>query len=413
MGILRTTPSKALVCIGNAWTELFRNIPLLVQIFLWYHVIPSIFLSLRAVPSFVLVVFALGFFTSARISEQVRAGIQSLPRGQRYAGLAMGLTLPQTYRYVLLPMAFRIIIPPLTSESMNIIKNSSVAFAVSIAELTMFAMQAQEETSRGVEVYLAVTLAVLRLRVRGQPGRPLHRGPRPGARHDRGQVMNLNLDFGFFNWALIQSFILKGLMFSLQLTLVAMIGGIALGTMLALMRLSGKPWLVMPAAAYVNTLRSIPLVMVILWFFLLIPLLDRPAASAPRSSAHDHLHACSRPPTTRRSCAPASSRCRKGQVYAGYAVGMTYAQSMKLIVLPQAFRNMLPVLLTQTIILFQDTSLVYAIGAYDLLKGFEVAGKNYNRPVETYLVAAVVYFIICFSLSMLVRQLQKKIAIIR
>jgi glutamate/aspartate transport system permease protein len=110
------------------------------------------------VPSFVLVVFALGFFTSARISEQVRAGIQALPRGQRYAGLAMGLTLPQTYRYVLLPMAYRIIIPPLTSESMNIIKNTSVAFAVSIAELTMFAMQVQEETSRGVEVYLAVTL---------------------------------------------------------------------------------------------------------------------------------------------------------------------------------------------------------------------------------------------------------------
>ena len=158
MGILRTTPSKALVSIGNAWTELFRNIPLLVQIFLWYHVIPSIFLSLRAVPSFVLVVFALGFFTSARIAEQVRAGIQSLPKGQTYAGLATGLTRVQTYRYVLLPMAFRIIIPPLTSESMNIIKNTSVAFAVSIAELTMFAMQAQEETSRGVEIYLAVTL---------------------------------------------------------------------------------------------------------------------------------------------------------------------------------------------------------------------------------------------------------------
>ena len=159
MGILRTTPSKVLVFIGDAWTELFRNIPLLVQIFLWYHVIPQIFLTLRAVPSFVLVVLAIGFFTSARISEQVRAGIQSLSRGQRYAGLAIGLTLPQTYRYVLLPMAYRIIIPPLTSESMNIIKNTSVAFAVSIAELTMFAMQAQEETSRGVEVYLAVTVA--------------------------------------------------------------------------------------------------------------------------------------------------------------------------------------------------------------------------------------------------------------
>ena len=157
IGILRTTPNKWLVFIGNAWTELFRNIPLLVQIFLWYHVVPSLIPPLRSVPSFILVVLALGFFTSARIAEQVRAGIQSLPRGQRYAGLAMGLTLPQVYRYVLLPMAFRIVIPPLTSESMNIIKNSSVAFAVSIAELTMFAMQAQEETSRGIEIYLAVT----------------------------------------------------------------------------------------------------------------------------------------------------------------------------------------------------------------------------------------------------------------
>ena len=157
IGILRTTPDKRLVFVGNAWTELFRNIPLLVQIFLWYHVLPALIPPLKNFPSFILVVFALGFFTSARISEQVRAGIQSLPRGQRYAGLAVGFTLPQTYRYVLLPMAFRIVIPPLTSESMNIIKNSSVAFAVSIAELTLFAMQAGEETSRNIEMYLAVT----------------------------------------------------------------------------------------------------------------------------------------------------------------------------------------------------------------------------------------------------------------
>ncbi|MBQ0961338.1 amino acid ABC transporter permease [Ideonella sp. 4Y11] len=157
IGILRTAPSRWLSGFGNAWTELFRNIPLLVQIFLWYHVVPSIIAPLKDVPPFVLVVLGLGFFTSARVSEQVKAGIESIPRGQRYAGLAMGLTLAQTYRYVLLPRAFRIVIPPLTSESMNIIKNSSVAFAVSIAELTQFAMQAQEETSRGIEIYLAVT----------------------------------------------------------------------------------------------------------------------------------------------------------------------------------------------------------------------------------------------------------------
>ena len=157
VGTFRTTPNAWLVRLGNAWVELFRNIPLLVQIFLWYHVIPAMIPVLKGVPSFVLVVLALGFFTSARVAEQVRAGIQSLSQGQRNAGLAMGLTLPQTYFYVLLPMAFRIVVPPLTSEAMNIIKNSSVAFAVSVAELTMFALQAQEETSRGIEVYLAVT----------------------------------------------------------------------------------------------------------------------------------------------------------------------------------------------------------------------------------------------------------------
>lgn len=159
IGTMRTLPNSPwLVRFANAWVELFRNIPLLVQIFIWYFVIPKIFPAMQKVPSFMLVVFALGFFTSARIAEQVRAGIQALPRGQRYAGLAVGFTTAQTYRYVILPMAFRIIIPPLTSESMNLLKNSSVAFAVSISELTMFAMQAQEETSRGVEVYLAVTL---------------------------------------------------------------------------------------------------------------------------------------------------------------------------------------------------------------------------------------------------------------
>ena len=158
-GTLRTLPNSPwLTRLANAWVELFRNIPLLVQIFIWYFVVPKIFPALKDLPSFVLVVFALGFFTSARIAEQVRAGIEALPRGQRYAGMAMGFTTAQTYRYVILPMAFRIIVPPLTSESMNLLKNSSVAFAVSIAELTMFAMQAQEETSRGVEIYLAVTL---------------------------------------------------------------------------------------------------------------------------------------------------------------------------------------------------------------------------------------------------------------
>jgi glutamate/aspartate transport system permease protein len=219
------------------------------------------------------------------------------------------------------------------------------------------------------------------------------------------------LDFSFLNWGVISSFILKGLAFSVQLTLIAMIGGIALGTLLALMRLSGKKWLVLPAAAYVNTLRSIPLVMVILWFFLLIPLLiGRPMGAEASAIITFTVFEAAYYSEIMRAGIQSVPR---GQVYAGYAVGMNYAQTMKLIVLPQAFRNMLPVLLTQTIILFQDTSLVYAIGAYDLLKGFEIAGKNFNRPVEMYLLAAVIYFVICFSLSMLVRRLQRKIAIIR
>ena len=221
----------------------------------------------------------------------------------------------------------------------------------------------------------------------------------------------LNLDFSILNWNLIQGFILKGLWFSITLTIVATLGGIFFGTILALMRLSGKKWLDVPAAIYVNGMRSIPLVMVILWFFLLVPFIIGWPIGAEYSAFITFIAF---------EAAYFSEIMRagiqsipRGQVFAGQAMGMTYGQNMKLVILPQAFRNMLPVLLTQTIILFQDTSLVYAIGAYDMLKGFEIAGKNFNRPVETYIVAALIYFVICFSLSMLVKHLQKKIAIIR
>lgn len=157
IGVARTADNKWIVRAASAWIDLFRNIPLLLQIFLWYHVAPQMIPWLSGMPRFVLVVIGLGIFTSSRIAEQVRSGIQALPRGQKFAALAMGLTKFQAYRYVLLPNAFRLIAPPLTSEAMTIVKNSSVAFAVSISELTMFAMQAQEETSRGIEIYLAVT----------------------------------------------------------------------------------------------------------------------------------------------------------------------------------------------------------------------------------------------------------------
>ena len=221
----------------------------------------------------------------------------------------------------------------------------------------------------------------------------------------------LGLDFSFINLDVLQKFVWGGLVFSLQLTIIATLGGIFFGTLLALMRLSGKAWLMAPATFYVNGMRSIPLVMVILWFFLLVPLIiGRPIGA--ESSAIITFIAFEAAYFSEIMRAGIQSIPR-GQVFAGQALGMTYAQNMRLIILPQAFRNMLPVLLTQTIILFQDTSLVYAIGAYDLLKGFTNAGKIYGRPEESYLMAAVVYFVICFALSWGVKRLQAKIAIVR
>jgi glutamate/aspartate transport system permease protein len=219
------------------------------------------------------------------------------------------------------------------------------------------------------------------------------------------------LDVTFLNWDVINKFVLNGLRFSVLLTIVATLGGIVFGTVLALMRLSGSKWLGAVAAAYVNGMRSVPLVMVILWFYLLIPFMVGKPIGAELSATITFIAF---------EAAYFSEIMRagiqsipRGQVFAGQALGMSYSQNMTLVVLPQAFRNMLPVLFTQTIILFQDTSLVYAIGAYDLLKGFTLAGKIYGRPEEAYLLAAVVYFVICFALSLLVKRLQTRIAIIR
>jgi glutamate/aspartate transport system permease protein len=219
------------------------------------------------------------------------------------------------------------------------------------------------------------------------------------------------LDFSFVEWDIFNKFVLKGMLFSIELTIIATVGGIVFGTILALMRLSGNKALELPAVIYVNGMRSIPLVMVILWFFLLIPFLIGRSIGAELSATITFVAF---------EAAYFSEIMRagiqsipRGQVMAGQALGMSYSQNMRLIVLPQAFRNMIPVLLTQTIILFQDTSLVYAIGAYDLLKGFVTAGKIYGRVEEVYILAALVYFVICFGLSALVRRLQARIAIIR
>ena len=158
IGVMRTLPNKWAAFFGEAWTEAFRNVPILVQLLIWHDVVPQVIPALKSVPDLVLACVGLGLFTSARIGQQVKAGINTLPKGQRYAGLAMGLTLAQTYRFVLLPVALRVVLPTLTSESMNIIKNSSVAYAINITEMIFFATQAGEETSMHITMYFAVTV---------------------------------------------------------------------------------------------------------------------------------------------------------------------------------------------------------------------------------------------------------------
>ena len=170
VGTLRTLPVKWVVMAGNAYVEIFRNVPLIVQMFLWFFVMPELLptsmgdaIKQMAPPwsSFIPAVLCLGIYTSVRVAEQVRAGIQSLPRGQGMAGTALGLTLGQTYRYVILPMAFRIVMPPLTSEFMNIIKNSSIALTIGLLELTGRARAMQEFSFHVFEAFAAATLIYL------------------------------------------------------------------------------------------------------------------------------------------------------------------------------------------------------------------------------------------------------------
>jgi glutamate/aspartate transport system permease protein len=170
IGTLRTTPMPWIVRLGNAYVEIFRNVPLLVQMFLWFFVFPEVLPkgmgdAIKQMPppwgSYVPAVLCLGMYTSVRVAEQIRAGIQSLPRGQGMAGTALGLTLPQTYRYVLLPMAFRVILPPLASEFLNIIKNSSVALTIGLLELTGRARAMQEFSFKVFEAFTAATVLYL------------------------------------------------------------------------------------------------------------------------------------------------------------------------------------------------------------------------------------------------------------
>jgi glutamate/aspartate transport system permease protein len=172
MGVLRTVPGRVLRGIATVYVEVFRNVPLLVQLFIWYFVIPELapvglgnwFKQLHPLlQQFVAAMLCLAFFTGARICEQVRAGIESLARGQKGAGLALGFTLNQTYRYVLLPMAFRIIIPPLTSEMLNLFKNSAVASTIGLLELAAMGRQLVDYTAQPYESFIAVTVLYVAL----------------------------------------------------------------------------------------------------------------------------------------------------------------------------------------------------------------------------------------------------------
>jgi glutamate/aspartate transport system permease protein len=174
IGVLRTVPNRWLGLLAATYVEVFRNIPLLVQLFIWYFVLPELlprgmgdaFKQMNPLAQqFVSALICLGFFTAARVAEQVRSGINSLPRGQKNAGLAMGFTLPQVYRHVLLPMAYRIIVPPLTSEFLNIFKNSAVATTIGLIELSRQAQQLVDFTAQPYEAFIAVTLLYVLINV--------------------------------------------------------------------------------------------------------------------------------------------------------------------------------------------------------------------------------------------------------
>lgn len=230
--------------------------------------------------------------------------------------------------------------------------------------------------------------------------------------------MFANFDFDVIarSW---QTLLFNGLGFTLEVTVLSMIGGILVGTLLALMRLSSIKPLAWAAGTYVNVLRAIPLVLVIFWFYFLVPYIAAWIVGSPTPLRVGAFNSA----VVTFTLFEAAYFCEimragiqsisRGQVSASMALGLNHWQGMRYVILPQAIRNMVPALLTRVIILFQDTSLVYAIGAYDLLKGFDTMGKQYGRTVESYLLAAVVYFILCYSLSWMVKRLHKKIAIIR
>jgi glutamate/aspartate transport system permease protein len=227
-----------------------------------------------------------------------------------------------------------------------------------------------------------------------------------------------NFDFNVIERSWLYLF-QTGMVFTIQLTLLAMVGGILLGTLLAMMRLSSHRWLSLPATTYVNLIRSMPLVLVIFWFYFLVPYIGAWVIGAKEPIKVGAFASC----LITFILFEAAYYCEimragiqsipRGQVWAGHALGMTYSQTMGKIILPQAFRNMLPVLMTQTIVLFQDVSLVYVLSITDFVGAASKVAQRDGRLVEMYLFVALVYFVLCFGLSTIVKRLQHKIAIIR
>jgi glutamate/aspartate transport system permease protein len=227
----------------------------------------------------------------------------------------------------------------------------------------------------------------------------------------------MNLDFSVVANSL--PYLWKGFQYTVQLTVTSAIGGLFFGTLLALARLSSWRPLALVAAGYVNLMRSIPLVLVIFWFFFLVPLMAQGITGAERPPQIG----AERTALITFILFEAAYFCEimragiqsipRGQVFASYALGLDYWQTMGNVVLPQAFRNMIPILLTQTIILFQDTSLVYVISATDFVGAAAKIAQRDSRLVEMYLFVALVYFVLCYTLSWLVKRLQTKVAVIR
>src|SRR3954470_3824402 len=227
----------------------------------------------------------------------------------------------------------------------------------------------------------------------------------------------MTLDFDVITSSL--PYLWKGFQYTVQLTVIAALGGLFFGTLLALARLSPVKPVALIASGYVNLMRSIPLVLVIFWFFFLMP----EVLQAVTRSERPPLIGAERTAIITFIMFEAAYFCEimragiqsipRGQVHSAYALGLTYSQAMRLVILPQAFRNMIPILLTQTIILFQDTSLVYVISATDFVGAASKVAQRDGRLVEMYLFVAAVYFVLCYTLSFAVKLLQKKIAVIR